>query len=345
MILKRFIVIFILCSILISDPVRSFGSNENQDDNSGPAEVNLLIMDKDIQSIHVGEWTPINLTLHDLIGIDYDTLKNRKIFNIIPLTELWKITKPKWRHLLGYTSLKINLTVIYGIPQGWYFKLEPTSSFPSTYKYKQHPCVLYARIDDSAVDYNIVLGINCTRYDLFNEPCGESILELPLKAQPNIFLNVTNINLIRNSTPKSIVKIHYTVTNQGYYKETISFKVNCSDNLTAHCHTPVAVLYPEEQTDLQISVLIPETFFDFGTAYNISVYGIRQKDGTEISIGTFTIIRQGIYLSQLFLIQLMVCFIILFTVYIIIRIHRNKKELHSPGISIEKSNDKRKKNN
>ncbi len=344
MILKRFIVIFIFCSIFISDPVRSFGSDKNQDDNSGPAEVNLLIMDKDIQSIHVGEWTPINLTLHDLIGIDYDRLKDNTIFGI-PLTEIWKITKPSWRHLLGYTSLKINLTVIYGNPQGWYFKLEPNSSFPSTYKYKQHPCVLYARIDDSAVDYNIVLGINCTRYDLFNEPCGESILKLPLKARPEIFLNVTNYNLIKNSSPKSIAKIYCNVTNHGYYKEIISFTVNCSDNLTAHCHTPVAVLDPEEKTDILISVLIPETLFDFGTAYNITVYGIRQKDGTTISIGTFTIIRQGIYISQLFMIQLMVCLIIIFTSYMLIRIQRNKKDFHSPIKSIEKSDDKRKKNN
>ena len=326
MITKHISLMLIAFSLLSTNIINVSGSTKNVDETmDDPAEVNLLITDKAIQSINIGNWTPIHMTLQDLVGIDFSKLRQLKFFGI-PLTDIWQLTHSDWRPLLGYTSLRLNFTVISGNPKGWHFKVDPTNSFPHTEKNMKYPLTLYAKIDDSAVDYNIVLGIECIRYDLFNDICGYSLLKLPLKAQPSMFLKMYPNNFTKIAQPKSIVEINYTISNQGYYKEIFSFEVNISDNLTTHFNTPVAVLNPGEPVNITLSVLIPETFFDIGTPYNITTYAIRQKDGTKFNVGTYTIIRKGLYLSPLTAIQMLLGSIVLTIGFIFISIIRDTFE-------------------
>jgi hypothetical protein len=297
-----------------------------QSSDGEPAEIVAEIPDT-IPSIQVSNWTSINMTIIDASGINWTKFQEQFLFFA---KVIWPISHPSWRPYLGYTSLRFEPEIISGNTEGWHLDITPSSVSETTTGY-HHPLVLRARTDDSAVDYSVVVGIKCTRYDTFSEPMGESIIYIPLKAAPANFIEIgQQSDTTRYASPKSMVYFDLSIKNTGYYKDTFQFDIETENDLLGLFEQQVVTMDPGETKQLTVGILTPEKMFDPGTPNQIRLYVKSSGNNSRTLIGNFVVMTQGMYLSPIIglIAAPIIIFIILIYLFFYIIKDRKERELY-----------------
>jgi len=290
-----------------------------------PSEVNIYV-DGSIPTIRVSNWTNITLIVVDRAGINWSKIQTLRSLPFWPFLHPFKYFPQHWRRFLGYTSLKLEPTVAEGDSKGWHLKFN-RSTITNTTTSVTHKVQLQAMVDDTAVDYNIVVGIKCIRYDVFGQEMGVSYLKnLSLKAIPlsNIRIETSTIN--KTVPPKNITTFQLRITNRGNYRDMFGFKVESRDGLIANINTPAIVLDPKETKKVDITVLTPSMFIDFGTPRKIDIYAYSYETNATILLGSITVVTQGIYISPLTLIIAIPILFIFILIYIFYRYLEKRKQ-------------------
>ena len=311
----------LLLSILILSLFPSTTTVIAENDETEPSEINMYV-DGDIPTVQTSNWTGINLVIVDRTGINWERFQERFSWQV---KWLWPVTHPEWRRFLGYTTLKVEPSVGEGNPQGWHLKFN-RSTLPDTTTGHRHKVKIQAMVDDTAVDYNIVVKIKCTRYDVFGQEMGVSYLYLPLKAMPlsNIKMAVDTVK--KTAPPKSIIDLQLDITNNGNYIETFGFKIKSKNGLIANINIPAIVLDPKETKEIELTVLTPSMFIDFGTPRRIDIYAYSYETNETIPLGSITVVTQGIYISPLTLIIAIPILSIFLLIYIFYRYLEKRKQ-------------------
>ena len=324
-----------MVSILFILPIiLSYGSAIAQEESP---EINAHIRGK-IPSIKITEWTPINITIKDAFGIDWDFLRTSlfpKLTAIFPsfsenfmrLVWPYKRAFPQpVQRFLGYTSLKLEPEIIEGNPNGWYLKVTPNYIGESNTGW-YHNVTLDARTDDSAVDNSVVVGIKVTRIDTLGGEIGSAYIYVPVKAATANYVSVSSSSqTTKRVPPKSMVYLTFDIKNEGYYKDVFQFDIDAENDLLPLIQEQAITLEPGETQTVTLGVLTPEKFFDAGTPNNIdiSVYSIGDK--TRVHVRSFTIITEGFYFSPLIGIILAPIIIIIILLYFIFVYRKRKRE-------------------
>ncbi len=309
--------ILILLFIISSIPVTVSQSPEGE-----PAEIVAEILDT-IPPIQVSNWTSIEIRIVDASGINWTKFQEK--FNFLAKV-VWPVTHPTWRKYLGYTSLRFEPEIISGNSNGWYLDILPSSVTETTTGF-QHTIDLRARTDDSAVDYSIVVGIKCTRYDTFSEPMGESFIYVPLKASQANFIEIgKNIDTTKFASPKSMVYFDVSIKNTGYYKDTFLFEIETENNLLGLFEQQVVTMETGETKQLTVGILTPEKTFDPGTPNQVRLYVKSSLNSSRTLIGTFVVMTQGIYISPIVWYILVPIIVLIVVLYFFIIIIKDRKE-------------------
>ena len=100
-----------------------------QEEEEFSAEVNAYIKG-DIPSVKVTEWTPINITLNDAFGIDWEYLSSSLLpiasgllgpqINVLYMNIVWSISPlmPSYvKDFLGYTKIRLEPEIVEGNPK------------------------------------------------------------------------------------------------------------------------------------------------------------------------------------------------------------------------------------
>jgi len=154
-------------------------------------------------------------------------------------------------------------------------------------------------VDDTTIDYSVVVKIKCTRFDVFGGIMGVSYLYLPLKAMPlsNIKMSVDIVK--KTAPPKSITSFQFDITNYGNYREMFGFRVEGEEGLISHVDTQTIVLDPKETKKVDLKVFTPPTLLDLGTPRRIYIYAYSYETNTSIPLGSVTVVTQGVYIHPL----------------------------------------------
>lgn len=292
-------------------------AKKNSKQPSEPSEINMYI-EGDIPTIKPSNWTTINLTLVDRIGINWSQLKGSSQIKRWPF--LFPFQYPEWRRYLGYTSLKLEPEIVKGETNGWHLKFD-RSTITNTTTGRIHKIQLQVMIDDTVIDYSIIVGIKCIRYDVFGQEVGVSLMHLPLKATPMSNIQMKTTILKKIVPPKTITNFQFNVTNKGDYREMFGFKIESNDGIIAHVNTPVIVLNPRETRPINLRILTsPKTLIDLGTPHKINIYAYSyENNNTMISLGSVTVVTQGTYIPPVILIVVMITTIFLMSIYFLFR--------------------------
>ena len=298
-----------------------------QQQSEDTAEVNGFV-DGTIPSIKTAaEWTSINVTIEDAFGIDWD-----KLSASVPewwMRLIWPFNpsfpQPVQR-FLGYTSLQLEPEIIEGDSRGWFTRVYPTS-ITGTNPGMLHNITLDARIENSAVDYAVVIGIKVTRIDTLGGILGSTYIKIPVKASPLNFVEMRSSETSKTTGLKSLVYFTVDITNNGFYRDVFHFDLKEENGLMALFHEQVVVLNRGETKTVTLGVLTPEKFFDVGTPNKIEIYISSDGDPTKTHIGTLVVITQGMYLSPLVgLIAIPLIIIVLLIMLILFILRRRKKK-------------------
>ena len=291
-----------------------------QTSDGEPAEIVAEIKET-IPSVQVSNWTSIDITVFDSSGINWSKFKDWFSAKV-----LWPVIHPNWRPYLGYTSLRFEPEIISGDPNGWYLDINPSSVTETTTGF-EHVITLRARTDDSAVDYSIVVGIKCTRYDLFSKPMGESYIYVPLKAAPANFIEIgEQIATTKFASPRSMVYFDVTIKNTGYYKDTFQFEIEAENGLMGLFEQQVITMESDETKQVTVGILTPEKMFDPGTPNQVKLYVRSSGNNSRTLIGNFVVMTKGVYISPLIGYALVLIIALVAISYIFIVIFKDKKD-------------------
>ncbi|HDM66931.1 MAG TPA: hypothetical protein ENG62_00905 [Thermoplasmatales archaeon] len=281
-----------------------------------------MYVDGDIPTVHISNWTSIDLVLVDRCGINWTHISNSYPFLskwVWPLTHSGILIPSRdWRKFLGYTSLKLEARVSKGNPDGWHLKFNRSTITNTTTSFV-HRIQLQALVDDSVIDYSVIVEIKCTRFDVYGHEMGVSYLHIPLKAMPvsNIKMNIDKVE--ETVSLKTVKSFQIRVTNNGDYREMFGFRAESDNHLIVRVDTSALVLNPRESKKVTLTVLTPAYFIDFGTPHKIHIYAYSYETNTTIPLGSLTVITQGIYISPLVLIITTIAVIILMIIYLLYR--------------------------
>ena len=293
--------VFIVSLFMFSLPTNKVAAEE-------PADINAYV-NGDLPTVKVNEWTRINLTLENRFGIDWKTLRD------LPkvITELIWPLNPAFpqpvKRFMGPMSLQLSASVDSPNNQGWHFKFKP-SIINRSLTGDKHDFTMFVMVDDNTVDYSDTIIINCTRIDALGLNYGYSWVHLPIKVYPESYMSASGLNQEIIVSPKSMNKMNFEFTNQGYYKNVFYLETKTStDALYASVHQQAAVVNPGETRKLTLSFLTPEKLIDFGTPHTIEVFARHSLNTSLVKVGSLTVITKGFFISPLLL-------IIFFTVFI-----------------------------
>jgi hypothetical protein len=334
--LKRYKTI-IISLILLSTLFYSCLPVQAQEEEEWSAEVNAYIIGE-IPSIKVTEWTPINITLNDAFGIDWEYLSSSLFpyaskflgpqINVLYMNIVWSISPlmPSYvQDFLGYTKIRLEPEIVEGNPKGWYLKVTP-NFIPEANPGRNYSITLEARVDDSAINYSIIAGIKCTRIDTNGGEIGTSYIYVPIKASPTNYIKMNAIATRKNAGPKSMVYFTFDITNEGYYRDVFQFDLEEENGLLALTNEQAVALNPGETRAITMGVLTPEKFWDPGTPNKIDVNIYSIGDPTKTLVGSLVVYTEGFYISPLVLIILTPIIIILGIIYLLYFYRREKKE-------------------
>ncbi len=327
----------IISLILLFTLFYSCLSVQAQEEEEWSAEVNAYIKG-DIPSIKVTEWTPINITLNDAFGIDWEFLSQNLLrvpsaifgdqVNIIYMNVVWSISPlmPSYvQNFLGYTKIELEPEIIEGNPKGWYLKVTP-NYIPEANPGRNYSITLEARVDDSAIDYSVIAGIKCTRIDTKGGEIGTSYVYVPIKASPTNYVKMSAIETRKTAGPKSMVYFTFDITNEGYYRDVFQFDLEEENGLLALTNEQAITLNPGETRSITLGVLTPEKFWDPGTPNKIDVNVYSIGDPSLTLVGSLVVYTEGFYISPLVLMILTPIIIILGVIYLLFFYRREKKE-------------------
>jgi len=289
---KKLRVTFLLI-VLFSSVVITCITTQSQETDEG-AEINAYV-NGEIPPIKVTEWTSINLTIVDRTGINWTEFE--KFPDWVTLWYWPKVLKFN-RGWLGYASLQLFPEIAEGDSRGWFLRLNRSGISHTTTGY-EHKITLDVKTDDSAVDYAVVAGIKCIRYDTFGKEMGESYIYIPLKASHANFIKMSTSKTEKIASPKSIVYFDINITNEGYYKNVFQFEIEEMHNLKAQFDIQNPVIEPGETKQMTLYVLTPSKFLDFGTPNQIDIYAYSTGSSKRTHIGSLIVITKGIYISPL----------------------------------------------
>ncbi|UCD13684.1 MAG: hypothetical protein JSW60_09025, partial [Thermoplasmatales archaeon] len=322
--MKKYKPLLIAIILLSAANIISCVSVEAQEETEEGAEINAFI-DGKIPSIKVAEWTPIDITVVDAFGIDWDYLKSavpefwmRLIWPLNPM-----FPQPIQR-FLGYTSFRFEPEIVEGNPKGWYLRVFP-SAIASSNKGDVYKITLEARTDDSAVDYSVVVGIKCIRIDALGGEIGSSYIYIPVKASPTNFVKMRTVERQKKASPKSMVYFTFDITNEGYYKDVFQFELEQENGLMGLLNEQAITLNPGETRKVTLGVLTPEKLWDPGTPNKIDIKVYSVGDPTRTLVGSLIVYTEGIYISPLVFIVLAPIIIVLVIIYLIFFYRREKR--------------------
>jgi len=289
------------------------------------AEINAYI-GGNIPSVKVSEWTPITVYVVDGFGIDWERLSQ-----VLPewwMRILWPLNpmfpQPVQR-FLGHTGLRFEWEILEGDSKGWFVRITPNEISKTNPTYV-HQIQVDARIDESAVDYSVVIGIKCIRLDTFGGELGSSYIRIPVKASPANFVKMYAAITEKHAPPKSIVRFTFDVTNEGYYKDVFQFELITENGLLATFKEQSIVLNPGETRSVTLNVLTPEKLWDPGTPNKIEVQMYSHGDPIPEPVGRLVVYTEGIYISPLVGLVLIPLILILLIIYVLFFYRKAKKE-------------------
>lgn len=309
-----FLIFFLL---LFSSLLSTSAIAENEEEYS--AEINVVIKDS-LPSINVSEWTPINLYIQDMFGLNWTTLKQK--FPVLYMKLVWPLMfGPEINDYLGYTSLKFTPEIYSGNADGWELKIEP-STISSTTGGESHKITLYAKIDEFAVDYSVVIGIKCTRILSTGKIYASSTILIPVKAAAFNYVQMHTLTSTKTVPPRSITDIKVQVINKGFYPDVFHFKVESKDNIVGVVSESGLYIKPGETKTINVHVLTPDVFFDPGTPRKLDIYVSSINDPTETYIGSILVKTQGFHISPLAI--LVITLIVIFMIVLLFLIRKLK---------------------
>jgi uncharacterized membrane protein len=294
------------------------------------AEINARI-DGIIPSIKVSEWTSIDIIIKDAFGINWDFLRQT-----IPewwMRFFWPLNpafpQPVER-FLGYTNFKLSIPQ-NELPDGWLARVVP-SFINQSNTGNEHPVTLQVQVDDSAVDSQVTIPLKCTRIDTLGGEIGYSYIYIPLKPSPTNFITPLKTDISQKEAgPKTMVYFNLDIINEGYYKDVFQFDVETENELLGLIDQQAITLEPGETSQISLSILTPETFFDPGTPNLVKIYVYSSGNDTKTLISTLTVITRGVYISPLVLIiAIPIILIVIFLYIVFIRI-KDKKIIEKFG--------------
>lgn len=299
-----------------------------QEETEESAEINANIKGE-IPSIKLTEWTPINISIKDAFGIPWEELRTGLLpiasklglyqLNVIYMNVVWGLNptfpQPVSR-FFGYTKLRFEPEIVQGDPRGWYLKVTP-NFIPKANTDWNYNISLEARVDDSAVDYSVVVGIKSIRIDTEGGEIGSTYIYVPLKASPTNYVKMNVVQTKKNAGPKSMVYFTFDITNEGYYKDVFQFELEEENGLLALANEQAITLNPGETRAVTIGVLTPEKLWDPGTPNKIDVKIYSIGDPSKTLVGSLTVYTGGIYISPLVLLILAPIILFLIIIYLI----------------------------
>ena len=301
------------------------------------AEINAYIKQSGrLPSIKVANWTSINVAIEDTFAMNWSSFQInffneskpiQKYFNIFVWNIMFRKRDAPVQSFLGYTSLRFKPMIISENPKGWYVRVTP-STIVNTTTGKKHTITIDAQVDDSVVDYSVIIRLNCSRIDTLGNDYGFSFIDIPVKVLPANFLRMNIRDTVKKIVLNEVTKINISITNEGYYKDIFHFIINESNDIIARIDNQALVLESGETKTIALNVLSPERFIDFGTPSSIDIYAFSESDTNLIHVGSIKIVTQGLFFSPLHIIILSILSIILILLGAIryyIRFSKNKK--------------------
>ena len=316
LLLISFLLLNIFCNLAVADgtledPPEEDDSTTTADSGAG---IGLIIDDDKIANINIGNWTLVNVTVVDSFDLNWEALQT------LPFPEWWMRTVwrvqfgiPDIERYLGYTQIRLEPEVITPDgekAEGWSVKIEP-NIIPETTQGKIWPAKMYAKVNRLASDYNPIIRVKCTRFDVQGNYYNESYSYIPVKSVPRNFATIETTENTKRVAPNTLVNYEIKVTNEGEYKDVFQFDVQGKDGVHGLISEQALVLDSGETQYVQLTVLTPAVMFDPGTPreVKVSVYSIKNPAETyPISV---SVITEGMYISPLVIFAIALILLIL----------------------------------
>ena len=254
-----------------------------------------------IPPIKPGAWTPIKIEVYDACGFNW-TYFSEEFLNIPGLRwygkllvwVIWpKILFRSAADYFGYSSLSFYPEIVEGDPRGWKMKVIPSSVSPTTDGYT-HDITLYVWADKTAMDYDVTIGIKCTRYSFSGKALGSSYIYVPVKLEKFNYVEMYVKQPRRFVPPWSTSYVTAVITNKGYYEDTLHLHLECEGGIRAEAEQQQIVIKPGESKEVTFVITTPRGFFEYGRSYEIKVYATSVLNPNRTYLGSFVVMIEGL---------------------------------------------------
>ena len=261
----------------------------------------VATIDSEIPSIRPGRWFVINITVIDKNGFNW-TYFSQEFLNYPILRWYGKILvwviwpKVMFRDVadfFGYNTLFFYPEIVEGDPRGWKMKVIPSSVSPTTDEMVHH-IKLYVWADKTAMDYSVTVGIRCTRYSYNGRNLGTSYIYVPVKLQKYSYVEMVVDQPRISLSPWSTTSVTATVTNKGYYEDTLHFILKSEGDIYAVAKEQQLVIKPGESRKVTFVVRAPRGFLEYGKLYEVKIYATSVLNPNQTCLGSFMVMVEGI---------------------------------------------------
>jgi hypothetical protein len=294
-----------------------------QEEETTNAEIVVNINQENIPPIQKN-WTAIKFNVADFFGIPWEAIKDDPWFgNPILQRFVWPILFgiPDIKRYLGYTSISFDVEC----PTGWSGKVIPATIERTTSTFR-HTITLYLQVTDLASEYNPTIKIKCTRWDVLGDEYGITYVTLPVKAAALSFAFINALEPTKRAAPRSIVYFPIQITNKGEYRGNYEFRIEAEKGILGLVSQQSLLLEPGETKTVELGVMTPEAFYDFGTPRNIKIIVSPLGSPLNKFETNVIVITEGFYVSPLISIVLVSIIILILIIYFLFFILREKWE-------------------
>ncbi len=338
---KKIFPLIFICILCFFSPLGSVIAENTA--NESDAQINAYITKAgELPLIDTSNWTGINLTIEDTIGMNWSLFKDNffndsrpiyKLYNLFVWSLLFnkKLGVPI-QNYLGYCSLRFKVDTSSEETQGWFTRITP-NTITNTTTGKKHDIELEVKIKDAPVSNSIILRLNCTRYDAAGLFYGTTFIDIPLKANPEEFIAI-EINTNKTyAVPNEKVTLRAFFTNNGFYKDTFFFILDAPSELVTNMNDQVVVLESGERRNITFNVLAPDDIIDFGTPYLISLSAYSSSNEFIHPIGSYTVIVRGVHGNHLTFLIMMTTILAAISLYVVHhRIHKSHSKKNNDDV-------------
>ncbi|RLF57496.1 MAG: hypothetical protein DRN25_06460 [Thermoplasmata archaeon] len=292
------VILIFLLSVLFSATYPSTVKAQDQEIEEGAAVVATI--DGEIPPIKPRTWTAINITVIDKNGFNW-TYFSQEFLNVpilrwygkLLVWVIWpKILFRSVADYFGYNTLSFYPEIIEGNPTGWKMKVIPPSVSPTTDGITHH-ITLYVWADKTAMDYSVTIGIKCIRYSYNGKSLGTSYIYVPVKLDKYNYVEMVVDQPRQSMPPWSTSYITATITNKGYYEDTLHFILEGEGGIKAEAKEQQLVIKPGESKKVTFVVTSPRKFFEYGKSYEVKVYATSVLNPNQTYLGSFVVMIEG----------------------------------------------------